>query len=706
MGFVDYFLIVYDYVKYAKTHDILVGPGRGSAAGSLVSYSIGITNVDPIKYDLLFERFLNPERVTMPDIDIDFEDSKRDEVIDYVKNRYGEDKVANIMTFTTLGARQVIRDVSKCLNINSSIIDKLSNMLDAKASLKDNLEKPYIKEYIVNNKLKELYNISYKLEGLKRQISTHAAGVVISSECLDDIIPIYVENNTVLTGTTMEYLEELGLIKMDFLAIRNLTIIKNVVNMIEKVEGIKLDLNNIPLDDKDTLKSFQNAETDGVFQFESNGMKNLLRKMKPSSFDDIVAAIALFRPGPMENIDTYIKRKNGKEKIDYLDDSLEPILKSTYGIMIYQEQIMQVLVTLADYSFAEADNVRRAMSKKKISIMDENKNIFIDRVVKKGKTKEMAEDIFNKISKFAGYGFNKSHSVVYSIIAYKMTYLKCHYPTIFFANLLTNVIGSESKTNEYIMEARACGIEIEKPNIEDSSSYYVVKNQKIIYPISNIKGVGIVVSEQIEKAKEAGPFLDIYDCFSRLYIAGIGKKILEDFIYANLFAKFGFNRATLIYHLDSLFNYAELTKDIDPSLVMKPELDIQEEYSSNFLLEKEKELFGLYLSSHPITMYKKKYPDCVSLNQVKDYFNRDIIVLVLVDKIKIITTKNGDKMAFVTGSDETGSLEFTFFPSVFQKENLLEKGALLKIKGHVEKRLSVIQIIVETVWHLKEEEYE
>ena len=710
MGFDNYFLVVYDFIRFAKKSKILVGPGRGSAAGSLVAYSLGITDIDPIEYDLLFERFLNPERKTMPDIDTDFPDNKRDLVIDYVKKKYGEKRVSGIITFGTLAAKQALRDVARVFNVPIYKVDSLCKFIPAMS--KEKLSDIYKENEAFrvriesDSLLQDVFKVASRIEGFPRHTSSHAAGIVMSRVDLDEVIPLVREDNMYLTGYSMEYLEELGLLKMDFLVLKNLTLIDNILKDIYKVYQKEVDFTKIPLDDRDTLHLFETADTCGIFQFESAGMRIFLRKLKPNTFEDIFAAIALFRPGAAVNIDSYIQRKHGLEKITYLDPVLEQVTKSTYGFLIYQEQIMQVASLYAGYSLGEADILRRAMSKKKLELLKGEEEKFLQKSIEKGHNPDQAKHLFDLILNFAGYGFNKSHSVVYSIIAYKMTYLKCHYPTIFFANLLTNVIGSESKTNEYIMEARACGIEIEKPNIEDSSSYYVVKNQKIIYPISNIKGVGIVVSEQIEKAKEAGPFLDIYDCFSRLYIAGIGKKILEDFIYANLFAKFGFNRATLIYHLDSLFNYAELTKDIDPSLVMKPELDIQEEYSSNFLLEKEKELFGLYLSSHPITMYKKKYPDCVSLNQVKDYFNRDIIVLVLVDKIKIITTKNGDKMAFVTGSDETGSLEFTFFPSVFQKENLLEKGALLKIKGHVEKRLSVIQIIVETVWHLKEEEYE
>jgi DNA polymerase-3 subunit alpha len=435
-------------------------------------------------------------------------------------------------------------------------------------------------------------------------------------------------------------------------------------------------------------------------------MRNFLRKLKPNTFEDIFAAIALFRPGAAINIDSYIRRKEKTEKVTYLDPSLEEITKNTYGILIYQEQIMQVASAYAGYSLGEADILRRAMSKKKVDLLKKEEDKFIKKSMENNHPYEQAKKLFDLILNFAGYGFNKSHSVVYSIIAYKMAYLKCHYKTIFFANLLTNVIGSESKTNEYIMEAKANKIEVEKPTINESDTKYIVKDNKIIYPISNIKSIGVVVSEQINNAKKDGPFIDIYDCFSRLYISGIGKKTLETLIYADVFTEFKYNRATLIHNLDSLFNYAELTKDIDPSLVMKPELDIQKEFESAYLLEKEKEVFGFYLSKHPTTMYKKDNPYCLNLNVVANYFNKKIDTLILVEKIKVIDTKKGDKMAFITGSDETASLEFTLFPKVFSIYPNIQKGDLLKVRGNVEKRLNETQIIVEKIKYLQGENNE
>ena len=710
MGFSNYFLVVYDFIRFAKKNKILVGPGRGSAAGSLVAYSLGITDIDPLKYDLLFERFLNPERKTMPDIDTDFPDNKRDLVINYVKEKYGEKRVSGIVTFGTLAAKQVIRDVSRVLNIPTYKVDSLTKYIPAFSheSLEDVYKNnPNFKAKIDSDSLlTDMYKIAIKLEGFPRHTSQHAAGIVMSRVDLDEVIPLTKSDNMYLTSYSMEYLEDLGLLKMDFLVLKNLTLIDNIINDIKEIEGIDLDFNKIPLDDKETLKIFEEANTCGIFQFESTGMRNFLKRLKANTFDDIVAAIALFRPGAALNIDSYIKRKHGEEKITYLDLSLEQITKSTYGFLIYQEQIMQLANVYANYSLGEADILRRAMSKKKKELLQSEEEKFIKKSMENKHSMQQAKELFNLVLNFAGYGFNKSHSVVYSIIAYKMAYLKAHYKTIFFANLLSNVIGSSTKTNEYIMECRANNVEVEKPTINNSTSKYIVKDNKIIYPISNIKGLGVVACETIERAKANGPFTDIYDCFSRLYIEGITKKVFEDLIMANTFKEFNINRATLMYNLDSLYNYAELTKDIDPSLVAKPVIEEQKEYKDDFLLDKEKELFGFFLSSHPTNGYRKDNPYCITLNKVEDNFNKTVDVLIVVEKIKVINTKKGDKMAFLTGSDETSNFEFTLFPKIFTEFQEISKGDLLKIRGHVEKRLDEYQIIVEKIKKLKDDDNE
>ena len=701
MGFPNYFLVVYDFIKFAKKNKILVGPGRGSAAGSLVAYSLGITDIDPIQYDLLFERFLNPERKTMPDIDTDFPDNRRDEVINYVIEKYGKRRVCGIVTFGTMGAKQVLRDVARVLNIPPYKVDGVCKFIPG--FTKEKIRDIYLKNQAFKARidsdtlLSNMFEIACKLEGFPRHTSSHAAGIVMSQIDLDEVIPLTTGDNIYLSGYTMEYLEDLGLLKMDFLGLKNLTIIDNIITDIKNTTGEVIEFNKIPLDDKETLKIFETANTSGIFQFESTGMRNFLRRFKPNTFEDVFAAIALFRPGAAINIDSYIKRKHGEEEITYLDKCLEPILKDTYGILIYQEQIIQLASIYAGYTLGEADILRRAMSKKKVELLKAEEDKFIEKSLQKGHNYDQAKQIFELVLNFAGYGFNRSHSVAYSIIAYKMAYLKTHYPTIFFANLLTNVIGSESKTHEYIMEAKANKIDVEKPTINKSSDRYIVEDNKIIYPISNIKSIGTVVSEIIKRAKEEGPFKDIFDCFSRLYIAGLGKKNFETLIMADVFKEYNLNRATLYYNLDSLYNYAELTKDLDPSLVMKPDLEIQNEYENAYLLEKEKEVFGFYLSSHPTTMYQKDNPYCIPLNLVEKSFGKQVDNLILVDKIKVINTKKGDKMAFITGSDETATIEYTLFPKIYNNYQNIEVGDLLKIRGNVERRLDQIQVIVEKI---------
>ena len=707
MGFPNYFLIVYDFIKYAKKNKILVGPGRGSAAGSLVAYSLGITDIDPIKYDLLFERFLNPERKTMPDIDTDFPDNKRNQVIDYVKDKYGEKHISGIITFGTMAAKQVIRDTSRVLNIPLYKVDSLCKLINSqsKESLKDIYKNNQTFRTRVDSDtiISNMFKIASRLEGYPRHTSQHAAGIVMSQIDLDEILPLIKVDGMYLTSYSMEYLEELGLLKMDFLVIKNLTLIDNILNDIKNIMGQEIDFAKIPLDDKRALNIFTTANTCGIFQFESSGMRNFLKQLKPTTIDDIFAAIALFRPGAAINIDSYIKRKHHEEKVTYLDPSLESITKNTYGLLIYQEQIMQLANVYANYSLGEADILRRAMSKKKIELLKAEEEKFIRKSVDNNHSEKQAKELFKLVLNFAGYGFNKSHSVVYSIIAYKMAYLKAYYKTIFFSNLLSNVIGSESKTNEYILEAKANKIEIEKPTISNSESTYKVSGNKIIYPLSNIKGIGVVVNNQIKDAKKEGPFSDIYDCFSRLYISGVNKKIFETLIYADVFKEFGYNRKTLINNLDNLFNYAELTKDIDPSLVMRPDIEKENDYDATYLLQKEKEVFGFYLSSHPTTIYKKGNEDCIEIIDVDKYYGKKVNILVLVEKVKVINTKKGDKMAFVQGSDATGTKEFIIFPKLLKEYENLEKGSIIKINGKVEKRLDEYQIVVNNIKYLQGE---
>ena len=688
MNFVDYFLIVYDYVKYSIKNNIYVGPGRGSAAGSLVTYSLGITAIDPLKYNLLFERFLNPERVTMPDIDIDFDASKRYLVIDYVKERYGSKRVMPIMTYGTLASKQVLLNVSKILSID---ISKINKLIDPKKTLKENLTEEIIKILNTDKKIKQVYYESLKLEGLKKHISTHAAGVVISKEDLDDIIPITKSGEVYLTGYTMNYLESLGLLKMDFLAIKDLTTMAGIIDKLPT----KININNIDLNNEEVLNRFKTANTTGIFQFESAGMKNFLRKLKPNSFNDLVVALALFRPGPMQNIDSFIRRKEGKEKVEYIVPALEPILKETYGIIVYQEQIMQIFRTIASYKMSEADLIRRAISKKKEKIIIEEKEKFILRAEKKGYSKEISTKIYDLILKFANYGFNKSHSVAYALVGYQMMYLKVIYPKIFYSSLLNINIGSVTKTKEYIDEAKSLNIKIVKPDINTSSYDYYINND-IIMPLRVIKNIGDVVAKEIYEERKKTPYQDFFDFVSRIYNKNINTKTIETLIYAGALDSFNQTRNTLINNIKQALIYAELVSGLDSNLVTKPNLEIYEELPSNELMNKELELYGFYVSNHPASKYNE-----IKIMNIKKYFDKTITTVGLLESIKTIKTKNNDTMAFLEISDETGSLSYTLFPNKISYANLLKVGDLLKINGHVEKRYDKYQIIVNKIEKLK-----
>jgi len=685
MGFCNYFLVVRDYVLYAKNNDILVGPGRGSAAGSLVSYCLDITSIDPIKYDLLFERFLNPERISMPDIDIDFEDVKRDNVIKYCISKYGEKRVAPIITFGTLGSKQVIRDVGKSLDIPTKTIDYISKLLDPKCTLIENYQNnKTLKDYISkNDELKKLYKICLKLEGLKRHTSIHAAGVVMSKYDLDETIPLVYHDDMYITGYSMEYLEELGLLKMDFLAIKNLTLVHNVL------DEVNINFDEIPLNDSDAINLFTNADTIGIFQFESSGMINFLKKFKPTSFDDIVAGIALFRPGPMGNIDSYIKRKNKLEDIDYITSSLKGVLKSTYGIIIYQEQIMQIASLLANYTLAEADILRKAMSKKKEDVLLNEKDKFIKNSINNGYSKEIATKVYDLILKFASYGFNKSHSVSYAMIAYKMAYLKSHYYNVYMKHLLSMVIGSEIKTKEYI-NASSDKIKYLKPDINLSDIDYKIYNNSIVYPFTNIKNVGLAAASKIIEVRGNAPFKDIYDFFSRCYGGSVNIKVIDSLNKAGCFVHF-INQKTLDENIELLINYSELGSLLEDSL--KPELINQIEYPKQELLAREIEVFGTYLSSHPVSEYKDKIK-ATELKDINLYFNKNVTCLIYVEKIKKIKTKNNMDMLFITGSDETGICEFVMFPKNYVD---IKVSNVYKVIGHVEKRFDKMQIIIKEI---------
>ena len=692
MGFVDYFLIVFDYVRYAIKNNIFVGAGRGSAVGSLVAYSLGITSIDPMKYNLIFERFLNPERITMPDIDIDFDADRRDEVIDYVRERYGEKRVSHIITYGTFASREAIRAVAKINNVDDDTLGYLLTYIDKdpKKSLSSNINdkvKDLFKDYPV---LEKVFNEALYLEGIKKHIGIHAAGVVISSCDLDEVIPLIYNGEEFLTGYTMNELEDLGLLKMDFLSIKNLTIISNILDNIKNDLNDNLDINNIPLDDKEVYELFSNADTVGVFQFESAGMKSFLRKLGPKEFKDLIMAIAIYRPGPMGELDTYIKRHNTNTKIDYIDDSLKDILEDTYGIMIYQEQIMQILSKMGSFSFGEADIVRRAISKKKLDLIEKSKDKFITNSIKNGYTEDKAKEVYDLIVKFADYGFNKSHSVAYAFIAYQMAYLKVHYPEYYYINLLNNNIGGESKTKEYIEEAKKYGINILKPSINKSDKLFVKERNGIRLPLRSIKGVGIVAADNIVRIRGNENFKDIYDFLSRISKKEVNKKVLEVLIDADCFSEFGYNKNTLKYNLDTLMNYADLISDLDESLVNKPEIVEVDESSQEVEMKIEKELFGFYISSHP----SSKYPKMFKLIDMKDNFNKKIKGVYLVERIKMIKTKNDEDMCFLTLSDETSHGDFVVFPKNINQISEIKVNDIVEVEGTVERRLDKYQISI------------
>ena len=690
MGFVDYFLIVYDYVLYAKKNNILVGPGRGSAAGSLTSYVIGITDVDPIKYNLLFERFLNYERVTMPDIDIDFDSTKREQVIDYVKEKYGSNNVSGGMTYTTFKTRLVIRDICKIFNIEEKVVNKFIKVLNKDISLKDNLNIKEVKEYLnIYPKLKEVYDVSLHLEGLKKNISTHAAGIVIGDRCLDEIIPMYKSGDVYLTGCGMEHLEDLGLLKMDFLAVKNLNVISNIINRIPN-----FDLKNINLEDKSVYKLFCNAETDGIFQFETNAFKNMLIKYKPQNFNELVASIALVRPGPSKELATYIKRKNNEEKITYYHESLKDILEETYGVIVYQEQVINILVRMAKFSYAEADNIRRAMSKKKEDILIKEKDNFINRSIKNGYTKELSQNIYNHILQFASYGFNKSHSVAYALVSYQMAYLKVHYPSLFIFEELNNSLGSIEKIKGYLTELKKNNFIINTVSINYSNEDFTLYKNRVILPFKIIKNIkNDLIVDVINERIANGLYKDIFDFFKRTN-KFINKNEYIMLIEASILKEFKYNMNTLKTNLDSLINYGNLYNDLG-EYALKPELEIMSEYDSNILREYEINSYGFYISNHPSSKYNSK--DIIKIENINNYLFKNIIGYFLVENIKKIKTKKNEDMAFLRVSDESGEIDLTVFPKNFYMLQNIEKNDMINVRGNVTKRFDKVSIIVNNI---------
>ena len=679
MGFVDYFLIVYDYVLYAKKNDIFVGPGRGSAAGSLVSYSLGITNIDPIKYDLLFERFLNINRKKMPDIDIDFESDKRINMIEYVKNKYGFDKVAVGLTFNNYKAKLILRDLAKILKVDSNVFDKFIKNINSSLSLKENYQNEKVKKYIeMYSELKNLYDISYHLEGLKKNTSTHAAGVIISSEKLGKIIPISNEDGTLKTGIEMPYLEKMGLLKMDFLALEKLNIISKISKKIKN-----FNINNIPLDDKKTLKIFYDADTDDIFQFESSYAKSVLDKLKITSFNELIVSLALVRPGANKQIDEYLKNK--KEGINLTGD-LADILGSTYGTIIYQEQVMKIFEKVGGYSLFEADDIRVAISKKKEDIINAQHDKFVSGGIKNGYTKEFLEKLFNKIKEFGGYGFNKSHSVAYALVSYQMAYLKANYPKEFMFYLLENN-KDISKCEKILSSLKNSGYKLLKPNINYSIDKYAEKNGYILLPLNIIRGLNDDIISKIIRVRENG-FNDIFDFFVKTN-SFLNKETYLILIKSGALDIFKINKQTMIKNIDVILNYASIYSDG----LGKPILIKYPEYDDTTLREFEILSYGMYITNHPCSKYK----DVIKVENIKNYLFKNINMVLLIKSIRTIKDKKGGEMAFLECEDETGKVNLTMFSSLYAKNNDLKANELIIVNVKVSKRFDKLNVLVNNI---------
>lgn len=736
MGYVEYFLIVWDFINFAKQNNIMVGPGRGSAAGSIVAYTLKITDIDPMKYSLLFERFLNPERVSMPDIDIDFCYERREEVIDYVKRKYGEDHVAQIITFGTMGAKIAIRDVARVLNVSYNKADQIAKEIPFELGMtidKAMDSNPTLVElYESDSEAREVIDISKRLEGTLRHASTHAAGVVIARNPVDEYVPLYKHQDSITTQFTMTTLEELGLLKMDFLGLRTLTVIRDALDLIELNRDIKgytehIDFSKMEYDDDEVFETLSQGNTLGVFQLESSGMRNFMKQLKPNSFEDIVAGISLFRPGPMDSIPTYIENKNNPEKVTYINDKLRPILEVTYGCLVYQEQVMQVVRDLAGYSYGRSDLVRRAMSKKKMDVMEEERqyfihgkfddegNIEIPGCIRNGISEEDANKIFDDMIDFARYAFNKSHAAAYGVLAYETAYLKVHYPVEFMAALMTSIMGNSDKVVEYIRECNAIGIPVNPPDINKSFSKFSVEGDSIRFGLAAVKNVGVNIIENIVKEREEnGEFKDFVDFAKRLDTKDTNKRVVESLIKCGAFDQISENRATLMAGYESvlesismdrkknvqgqisLFDAFSAQVEEVPDMQLSTNLPVVREFSEKERLNMEKEVLGMYLSGHPLSEYKSELDRKTSINMKKinelkedektymKLHDREVIMGGMVIAKRIMTTKRNEIMAFITLEDLYGAIEVVVFPQTLKKFNiLLNDDSIILIKGSI-----------------------
>ncbi len=702
MGYTDYYLIVQDFVRFAKSKGIPVGPGRGSGAGSLAAYCIGITDLDPMKYGLIFERFLNPERVSMPDFDIDFCYERRQEVIDYVTEKYGADHVAQIVTFGTLQTRAAIRDVGRTMGMPYSAVDAVAKLVpsDFKITIDKAVEKSAELRRLMaeNEQVNRLIEIARKVEGMPRNTSTHAAGVVITRDPVATYVPLATNDGLVVTQYIMTTLEELGLLKMDFLGLRTLTVIDSA----SKAAGV--DIKNIPIDDKKVYSVFSSGKTEGIFQFESSGMKQMLMNLQPKALEDLIAATSLYRPGPASQIDTFVENSKNQSRIEYATPLLEPILKNTYGCIVYQEQVMQIFRSLAGYSFGRADVVRRAISKKKPEVLERERASFIEGCTKNHISSETATEIFNEISDFAGYAFNKSHAACYALVAYQCAYLKCYHPAEFMAALLTSVLDSSNKVARYIAECKRIGLRLAPPNINTSMKGFTADGKVINYGLLGIKNLGSEFIEEIIAERKRGEFKDIFDFCERMQSGHFNRRAVESLIRCGAMDSFGANRRQMLQGLPVLVTNIEENRrktmygqvglfDISDDFGMSFELPEVAEFSKAELLAMEKDMTGLYLSGHPMDKYEdyinkfgcaRTFDVLEAATEGARLHDKDSVILCgIITHITVKQTRaNKANMAFVTLEDLYGTVEVILFPKTFERfGSLISEGTVIGVSG-------------------------
>jgi DNA polymerase-3 subunit alpha len=716
MGYASYFLIVYDFILYGKTHGIPVGPGRGSAAGSLVAYALNITDIDPLAYNLLFERFLNPERISMPDIDVDFCENRREEVIQYVVDKYGGEKnVARIITFGRMKAKAVVRDVGRVMGMPYGEVDRLAKMIPEgpNVHLKEALEsEPGLQQALEKDpKAADLFEIALKLEGLVRHASTHAAGIVISSQSLEDIAPLYKDQKTGVVSTqfSMKPLEQLGLIKFDFLGLKTLTVIHQAMGLVEKTRGVRIDMDATPLDDPETYLLLARGDTDGIFQLEGSGIRDLLTKLRPENFEEIIALVALYRPGPLNSgmVTDYIKRKHGKAKIRYPHPALRETLEETYGVIVYQEQVMEIATRVAGFSMGEADTLRRAMGKKDMAEMNRHRDAFVTGAKEKGIGKEKAKEIYHLIKQFAEYGFNKSHSAAYAMVAYQTAYLKAHYPTEYMAALLTSEKDRTDKLIRYIHHCQESNIPVDPPDINESDRDFKVCSHRIRFGMGAVKNIGEAAVESILAAREAeGPFRTLYDFSSRVDLKKVHRRVIESLIKAGVFDSLSEGRRAALLHASgdaveragrmqaekasSQANLFELglTDQASPLHESAFELPEVEEWSLPVRLDFEKETLGFYLTGHPLKEYEEELSRAGVLS-TRDLLDagdgNDVSVGGLVASRRETQTKKGDRMAFLTLEDVHGRVDVIVFPDVYREGSLyLHEEEPIVVRGRLE----------------------